>query len=172
MVKYKENSATYALNSYVRKLLEANLGLKKYQGLVPIVPVAQQPEMLQSNSAFLVYGSSHHPPSELYQHRRDAVSYAVYAPSSTEVNSIVELLFDVFQRQDDAAMDANDWLGVEAQGRGYDRGIFFTSIRSTMANKAEDAPDEEGGYAMGLVMVEMNYTKDENPTLQTTNFTY
>lgn len=171
-MEYKEKNATYALNSYVWKLVEANLGWKKYQGLVPIIPVAQQPELMQSAKAFMVYGSALHPSSHLYQHKKEAVSYMIYAPTSTEVNKIIELLFDTFERQDEAALDVNDWLVTEAEGRGSHRGVYFTTVKATMAEKAEDAPDEEGGYAAGMVLVEMNYTEDPNGTIQTKGFTY
>lgn len=175
MAEYKEKNATYALNSYVWKLLEANLGWKRWKGVPPIIPVAQQPEIMQSGEAFLVYGSAFHPPGYLYQHKKEAVSYMVYAPSSTEVNRVVELLFDTFERQDVAAEDVNDWLVEEAKPgnrEGGHRGVYFTSVKSTMAEKAEDAPDEEGGYAAGMVLIEMNYTEDPNSTIQTTGFTY
>lgn len=171
---YKDKNATYALNSYTWKLLEANLGWTRWNGVPPIIPIAQQPEIMQSGKAFIVYGSAFHPPAHLYQHKKEAVSYMVYATSSTEVNRIVELLFDTFERQDVAAADVNDWLAEEAKpgNRGSHRGVYFTSVKSTMAEKAEDAPDEEGGYAAGMVLVEMYYTEDPNDTIQTTGFTY
>lgn len=170
---YKEKNATYALNSYVWKLLGANLGWERWKGVPPIIPIAQQPEIMQSGKAFLVYGSAFHPPAHLYQHKREAVSYMVYAPSSTEVNKIVELLFDVFARQDVAAEEVNDWLFEEAKHReGGHRGVYFTTIKSTMGEKAEDAPDEEGGYAAGMVLIELSYTEDENGTIQTSGFAY
>lgn len=173
MAEYKDNNAVYALNSYTWKLLEANLGWKKYQGLVPIVPVAQQPELMQSGNAFIVYGSAFHPPGHLYQHKKEALSYMIYSTSSTEVNRIVELLFDTFQRQDEAALDVNDWLVEEGNHRtGGHRGVYFTTVVSRMAEKAEDAPEEEGGYAAGMVLIEMNYTEEPNDTIQTTGFTY
>lgn len=173
MAEYKEKNAVYAFNSYTWKLLEANLGWTRWNSVPPIIPVAQQPEIMQSGKAFIVYGSAFHPPSHLYEHKKEAVSYMVYATSSTEVNRIVELLFDTFQRQDVAAEDINDWLGEEAKHRdGGHRGVYFTTVKSTMAEKAEDAPEEEGGYAAGMVLVELNYTEDTNDTIQTSGFTY
>lgn len=170
---YKEKDAVYALNSYTWKLLEANLGWKRWNGVPPIIPIAQQPEIMQSGEAFIVYGSAFHPPGHLYQRKKEAASYMIYATSSTQVNRIVDLLFETFKRQDDAARDVNDWLVEEANHReGGHRGVHFESVRATMAEKAEDAPQEEGGYAVGLVLIEMYYTQDENSTIQTTGFTY
>lgn len=171
MADYKGKQAVYAINSYVWKLLEANLGWERWKGIPPIIPVQQQPEIMQSGKAFMVYGSAIHPPTHLYQHKKSAVSYMIYAPSSTEVNNIVQLLSDVFERQDWAAHDVNDWLSTEAESResGH-RGVYFTTISSTMAEKAEDPADQEGGYSAGMVMLEMKYTTDPS-TAVTSGFT-
>ena len=171
MADYKEKNATYALNSYTWKLVEANLGWAKWKGVPPIIPVQQQPEIMQSGKAFIVYGSAIHQPGHLYQHKKEAVSYMVYAPTATEVNRIVNLLSDTFERQDVAAEDVNNWLVTEADGRGSHRGVYFTSIKTTMSQKAEDPSDEEAGYFAGLVLVEMNYTTD-TPNIVTSGFTY
>lgn len=168
---YKERSAVYALNSYVWKLLEANLDWKKYNGLTPIIPIAQQPEMMESAKSFIVYGSAFHSPGYLYEHKKEAISYMIYCPTATEVNRVANLLTDVFERQDDAAADVNDWLVVEQSGRGSHRGVYFTSISCTMAERAEDPPEEEGGYAAGLVLIEAKFTVDK-PDIKTTGFTY
>lgn len=166
---YKEKDAVYALNSYLWKLLKENLGWTRWNDVPPIVPDQQTPEVMQSGKAFLVYGSAKHPPTHLYQHKSEAASYMVYALSATEVNRIVDLLTDVFERQDEAAADVNDWLALEAQNRaGGHRGVYFTTIRATMAEKAERPADEEGGYYGGLVMLEMRFTTDASSAV--TNF--
>lgn len=167
---YENKDAVYALNSYTWKLLEANLGWEKWKELPPIIPVAQQPELLQSGKAFLVYGSARHPAEHLYALVKEAVSYTIYATSSTEVNKIANLLADTFERQDEAADDVNSWLVTEDPHRSSPRGISFGSIRTMMVEKATPA-DEEGGYVAGLVMLEMKYTKQNN-TIQTSGFTY
>lgn len=171
---YTDKNAVYALNSYLWKLLEANLGWTKadYGDKVPIIPVSQQPEMMQSGKAFIVYGSAIHPADHLYSLKKEAVSYMIYGPSATEVNKIVNLLTEAFARQDDAAADVNNWLVTEGASRtgGY-RDVHFGTIRTTMSEKAEDAPDEEGGYSAGLVLVETKYTVD-NSNIITSGFTY
>ncbi len=175
MADYKEKNAVYALNSYVWKLLRVNLGWTEWNGVPPVIPVSQQPEIMQSGKAFLVYGSAIHPASHLYQHKKEAVSYMVYATSATEVNKIVNLLTDTFERQDEAAIDVNDWLALEGEPgnrTGGHRGVYFTTVKATMAEKAEDAAEEEGGYAAGMVLIEMQYTTDSNATLVTSFDTY
>lgn len=163
---YDDKNAVYALNSYLWKLLEVNLGWEKTNELTPIVPVAQQPELMQGGKPFLVYGSAIHQPTHLYVLRKEAVSYMVYATTASEINKIVNVIAQALERQDDAAADVNDWLVTEGNGRG----VHFASIRVTMAEKAEDAAEEEGGFYKGLIMLEARYTLDDSG-IQTTGFT-
>lgn len=169
---YKNNNATSALNSYVWKLLESNLGWTKsnYKGIVPIVPLAQQPELLQIGRAFLVYGSNSQQATHLYALKGESVAYTIYATTVVEANKIAQLLTDAFERQDVAAADVNDWLYTEQQATGNNRGVSFGSIRTTLAQKAEPA-DEEGGFVASFVLLDVRYTAP-NPTIVTTDFTY
>jgi hypothetical protein len=170
---YDDKNAVYALNSYIWKLLEANLGWSKsdYGDKTPIIPFAQQPELLATGKPFLVYGSAIAPSNHLFSLRRESVSYMIYSTSSTELNKIVDLLNETFARQDEAAADVNQWLDTEAPHRATPRGISFCSIRSTMSEKANDVADEEGGNYSGLVMLETTYVI-LNSNIVTSGFTY
>lgn len=169
---YENSPAEYGLNSYLWKLLQANLGWSKtsYNGAVPIIPISQQPELKQSGKPFIVYGVAQHPAEHLYALKRDSVSYTIYADNSTEANKIVNLISDVFDRQDEAAADVNTWLGVEQAGRNKSRNLSFASIRTVMVEKATPS-EEEGGLVSALVMLEVRYT-NTSFTAQTSGFTY
>ena len=157
---YEAKSAVYALNSFTYQLLKANLGWEQYQGITPIIPTSQQPELMQSGKPFIVYGSAFQPPSHLYALNTESIAYNVYGTSVTEVNKIAQLLWDVFKQQDDAAAMVNKWLDKEAVSRtGGHRGVYFGTVRATMIDKAEPA-DEEGGFVSALVMLETRYTAD------------
>lgn len=163
---YEDKNANYALNSYVWKLLEANLEWDKadYEGATPIIPLAQQPELMQPGKPFLVYGSARHPSGHLYSLVKEAVSYTIYATSVAEVNRVANLLAETFERQDIAAIDVNEWLVAE----GSNRGVHFGSIKTTIVEKAEPA-EEEGGFYTGLVMLECVYTVDEHTIITSFN---
>lgn len=169
---YSDKNAVYALNSYVRKLLSINLGIDPddYGDRDPIVPAAQQPELMATGKPFLIYGSANYNVTHLYALRREAITYTIFATSSTEANKIVNLLVDAFERQDEAAADVNEWLDTEAVGRGTSRNASFATIRVNLAEHAQPA-DEEGGFVAGMVMLECRFTVD-NPTIQTNGFSY
>jgi hypothetical protein len=173
MYEDRNYNAVYALNSYLWKLIEANLGWKKsdYGTAQPIIPSAQQPELVATGNPFIVYGSAIQPVSHLYALRTESVSYNVYSESSTEANAVINLFMETFERQDEAARDVNEWLAVEGMQRpGGKRNVSFTSIKPTLSERAE-AADTEGGYVAGFIMMEINYILEAR-TVQTTGFTY
>lgn len=161
---YDDINAVNALNEYVRKLLNVNLGWEPVNGVFPLVPLAQQPELLATGKPFIVYGWARHPVGHLYQHRRDSISYTVFAPDggneagSDIVERVINLLSDTFDRQDEAADDVNDYLEQVKTEAGRDRKIGFTSIRTTVVENAQ-AAEEEGGIVAGLIMVDAQYVK-------------
>lgn len=169
---YKGTDAAWALNSYTWKLLRENLDfdfIKGTQGSI-IVPVAQQPELMNLNRTFIVYASTIEPATHLYAHRSEHMVYIVYSPTVKEMQQTVNVIAEAFERQDEAAEDVNSWLAVERQATGRDRQIFFTSIRTLSAEKSE-APEDEGGYASGMVTMDMKYVL--GPTgIKTGGFTY
>ncbi len=163
-----KSNASYALNSYVSKLLEVNMGFDtaSYNGGRFIVPLAQQPELLQTGQPFLTYGSSVHAPGHNYALRKEAIAYSIWATSSTKVNAIVQLLVDCFERQDEAAADVNEWLGMSTIPF---EGITFGSVKLEMTENA-NPPDQEGGFVQGFVLLTMTYTV-VNDSAQFSGFT-
>jgi hypothetical protein len=158
---YDDNAAPLALNAYVRQLLKTNLGWERLpNGLFPLVPISQQPELMSSGKPFVIYGWSRHPSDHLYQYVKESVSYTVFAADQDGqagvdiVRKVVNLLAETFARQDEAADDVNDFLEQEDN----DRQIGFSSVKTTVV-QSPDAATEEGGHVAGLVMVEVRYVK-------------
>lgn len=164
---YEPNVAVYSFNAYTWRLLEVNLEWERWKGVAPIIPVAQQPEFLQSGKSFIVYGAVSHPPDHLYALHRDTISYTIYAGSVTEANKISNLFNGTFRTQDEAADVVNEWLSREADVRPTGgRGIYFSSITSTMTEQAEPR-EAEDGYVAALVLFDILYTKDEENIIKT-----
>lgn len=172
MSNYIDNNAVYALNSYLWKLLEANMGWKKadYKNAVPIIPAGQQPEFQDIGKTFLVYGSAINKPGHLFAIRTESVTYAIIGVSSTEVNKVINLMATAFERQDEAAADVNSWLEVEENHTNKSRGISFKSVNIIMTERAEPA-ESEGGFVTGTIMLNTSYTVDTS-SVKTSNFTY
>jgi methylmalonyl-CoA mutase N-terminal domain/subunit len=161
-------SGVYALNSYVWKLLEANLGWRAsdYQNGIPILPTDQQPELMQQSKSFLVYGAATQPAQFLYALRTDSISYTVYAVTATEANAVLSLLIDAFERQDEAAADVNNHTDADPRNRK----VSFGSVGMKMAQHALST-DDEGGYVKAYILLEAKYTAT-NDTAVFSGFTY
>lgn len=164
---YTNPNAVKALNAYVWKLLQVNLGwtLTDYRGIVPIIPTSQQPEILEIGKPFLVYGASQNPADFLYALKSGSVAYNVYATTVEDCNKITNLLADTFDRQDEAAADVNYYLEQTTTDN-----ISFGTIRKTMVQEAAPA-DEEGGMYSALVMLSVKYTLLEDTLVTKFDFT-
>lgn len=150
---WKGKSAVYALNKYTWALLKENLGWTEFQGVPRIIPIAQQPELMQDGKTFIVYGSAFQPPNHLYALNTESIAYTIYGTSATEVDNVANMLYEVFKRQDEAAADVNAFANS---------GVSFGSVRCVMTANAEPA-DQEGGFVSALVMLEVKYTVDQPP---------
>lgn len=169
--KDREFNMVSALNTYVWKVLEANVGLVKsdYNGLTPIIPRQQQPEFLTYAKPFLVYGSAIHPGTDFWGVRKESIAYNIYSTSSGMSNAIANLLALALERQDETATDINKHLDSMVGHGDVPRKITFGSVKVTVTNDSAPA-DEEGGFYTSLVMLEVVYTV--YPVIKTTDFSY
>lgn len=165
---YTPTNAVYRLNSYVFKVLEANLGWDKadYDGATPIIPSAQQPEFLALGKPFIVYSSATDPVGHLYALKSESVAYTIYGQFPDDVDKIANLLGKAFEGQDDSAYHINQHLDDE----GANKGVSFASAVATMVEKADSA-DEEGGLVAATVMLKIMYV-EHNDDVQLSGFTY
>lgn len=167
-------SSYAALNSYTWKLIERNLAWTKadYSGAVPVIPLSQQPEFMQSKKPFIIYSNAVHPSSYLYAQRVETIGYTVFATTVKEVNDTLDVLLTAFERQDEAAADVNAWLKTERTATGKDRKLFFTTIRNQFVQKAVPA-EQEGGFVGGTILLECKYISTiPTGTVVTSGFTY
>lgn len=169
--KDRDFNMVSALNTYVWKVLETNVGLVKsdYAGLTPIIPRQQQPEFLQYAKPFLVYGSAIHPGTDFWGIRKESVAYNIYSTSSGLSNGIANVLALALERQDEAAHDINQHLDDMVAHGDVPRKITFGSVKVTVTNDSAPA-DEEGAFYQSLVMLEVVYTV--YPVIKTSGFSY
>ncbi len=162
----RDYNAVYALNSYLFKVLEANLGWTKVDNGLPFYPTQQQPEAMQAGNTFIVYGSSNQFRPHYNGTRTESISYTVYSKSSTDANAVINLLVDCFERQDEAVADVNNHTDADPRNRK----VSFGAINPKMTEHAEPA-DEEGGYVSSFILLEAIYTVS-NDTAVFSGFTY
>lgn len=151
-------NAVHVLNRYVYDLLLVNGGVKTrsaYGGRTPIIPSQQQPEFMEYNDPWLVYGFSENTPSDLDMLHSATVAYAIYAAGTyadRDVVKIINIMREAFRRWDDSARDINNYKYANTSFRD----ITFTSM-STGLIEGPSPSGTEGGRTSGIVSIRYEY---------------
>lgn len=155
-------NAVHIINRYVFDILRDNVGIARadYGGKTPIIPSQQVPEINQYNKPFLVYGFSEAATGEIYFVRDGTVAYAVYAVEDRDIVKILNVLTEVFSRQDDAARDLNNYKGANSAFKD----TIFMYLNVAMVEGPSPA-DMEGGRQSGIITI--NYCYRNNYSVNT-----
>lgn len=155
-------SPAYLLRSYAWWLLKNNTSMKESDygdegGLIPIVPLAEEPEITLYDKPYLVYGYALDSTGDLYARQRGSMSFAVYAKTFGEITTILNILSEGFGRQDESAKDINDYTSTIP---GY-IGIRFGTVEVGFVEGG--TPEEtEGGRQSGVFNMRFEYYVDYN----------
>lgn len=160
--------AIYVVNSYLWKLLQDQLDwtTDDYNGKIPIMPAAEAVEFDEFDKPFIIYGwSLEGAPSDLYVMNAENAGYSVYSDSTTIIDTVLNLLNNVFRSKDDAARNINRWMNSTnnpAQSAFAGSGINFTSLEMVSLS-GPTPPGSEGGKSTGFVVVRYEYTLTVDP---------
>jgi len=82
-----------------------NLG----EAIIPIIPIQQQPELNQflSGKTHIVYDKIGMSYQDNWMICQERILFTIYSVDVAEINSIRNLMIDVFRRMDDSARDLN-----------------------------------------------------------------
>lgn len=163
----KDTNIVYALNSYLWRVLKANLGWKEsdYDNRVPIIPWQQQPEFLATGKPFVVYNSS---PKKSFSPpvQEEAVMYACYGVKPSDAYSVRNLIIDSLADEYNSSDNVNWWIDNEP--RDPKRKVSMTNGSVSLTHDAEPS-DEEGGYTSSLIVLDISYLKN-TASLKLRNF--
>lgn len=153
------SDAVHALNSYLWQVVRANHGWAEatYGNRRPIIPANQEPEFLQYNAPFIVYGSAINRYDTMPFLTSETVAYTIYATTATEANKVMRTIERALKWMDESAQWVNEWLRVEGTTRTDGRRpVDFKSIIVLQATSA--GPElSEGGRVDSQVMVGAQY---------------
>lgn len=154
--------APYLIRSYVWELLKRNAGMDNSQynvdgtgpGLVPIVPLGEEPEIKEFGLPYLVYGYSESPSTN--ERISGNMAFAIYATNFGKLSEVTNIVAKAFQ-SDGAAQNVNRYTSTIPAFVG----IRFGFIENTSVDGG--APeDEEGGNMSALVTLRYEYYADYN----------
>lgn len=157
--------APYLLRSYIWKILKKNTDMDELDytddpvnnpgGLVPIVPLAEAPEINQFDKPYIVYGYSESPPNDLWVKRRGNMALVVYSTNFRELTQIVNTIAYTFDRADEAARDVNEYTSTIPAFVG----LRFGTIQVSFVEGG--SPEEtEGGRQSAAVNIRYEYYVD------------
>lgn len=152
-------SPVYLLRAYAWNLLKINTDMDEadYNGLVPVVPLNEEPEMTEFNKPYLIYGYTLQNPGRLSEKGEGSMSFAIQSTDFGDITTIINILSAAFGRQDESARDVNNFTSTI----GPFVGIRFGSIELGFAEGG--SPEEtEGGRMTGIVNIRFNYFVDYN----------
>jgi hypothetical protein len=147
----------YLLKSYAWSVIKNNSTLKEsdYGGLVPVVPLAEEPELAAYDKPHIVYGYAQSSTGELHARRTGSMSFAIYSKNFGEITTLLNILSVAFGRQDESARDINKFTSKTTQFLG----IRFGTVEIGFVEGG--TPEEtEGGRQSGIINITFEYYVD------------
>lgn len=152
-------SPVYFLRGYAWGVLKANTDMDEgdYGGLVPIVPLAEEPEISQYDAPHIVYGYALNSTGDLYARKFGSMTFAIYDTNFRTLTKILSVLTAAFERQDETARDINEWSSTIPEFAGLTFGAV--SIGFVEGGTPEET---EGGRQSALINIRFEYHVDYN----------
>ena len=151
----------YLLVDYAWEVLKLNMpdvwDESKYGGLVPVVPLSEEPELDEFDGPHIVYGYADDPTGDLFAMSGGALTFALYDQNFRRLSKTLNVLKATFERQDQAAKDVNQYSTERHNGAFV--GIRFGSI--SIAFVEGGTPEEqEGARQSALIGITYSYFAD------------
>lgn len=152
--------APYVLRSYTWELLKRNTDLTdddydadgNGDGLIPIVPLGEEPELAQFDKPYIVYGYAESPTGELYAKNNGNMVYVIYSSKFEELGKITNIIKTAFERGDESARDVNEFSSTI----GAFVGIRFGTIEVGFLEGGSPEEDE-GGRMSAAINIRYEY---------------
>lgn len=160
------------IRAYTWALLKANDGAtwseNNYGGLVPIVPLQDEPELEDFPGPHIVYGYTIDTSRDLFVLKSGTMTFAIYDDNFRRLGKTINILETAFGRYDESARDVNAYTTFAMGGTvptqpGNLLGIRFGTIRIGFV-EGGTPETEEGGRQVGLVNIRYEYIPDYNVT--------
>lgn len=154
-------SPVYLLRLYAWAVLKANMPetwneeLYKAegdtQGIIPIVPLAEEPDLDAFDGPHIVYGYALDTTGDLYARNSGSMTFAIYDDKFRRLTETMNVLQAAFERQDETARDVNNFT-TNNNFIGIRFGYIFVGFAEG------GTPEEtEGGRQSALINIRFEY---------------
>lgn len=148
----------YLIVDYAWAVLKENIpnvwDEDKYGGLVPIVPLSEEPELDDFSGPHIVYGFADDATSDPPGLESGSTSFAIYDDNFRRLTKTVNCLKEAFNREDQSASDVNNY--TDRQGNGMYKGVSFRNIGIAFI-EGGTPETSEGGRQSALVTIRYQY---------------
>lgn len=157
-----ELAPVFVLIDYAYAVLNANdsevWDKTKYDGLIPIVPLNEEPELSEFPGPRIVYEYSMQNRLTSPYRGRGAVTFAVRDHNYRRMTKALNILDESFNREDESARDVN-WFTDQLRNRPVNPIPFNISFSSMRVSFVESGTPEteEGGMMVGVINVSFEY---------------
>lgn len=157
-----ELAPVFVLIDYAYAVLNANdsetWDKTKYDGLIPIVPLNEEPELSEFPGPRIVYEYAMQSRLGSPYRGRGTVTFAVRDHNYRRMTKALNILDESFNREDESARDLN-WFTDQLRTRPVNPIPFNVSFGSMRVAFVESgAPEtEEGGMMVGVISVSFEY---------------
>lgn len=161
-------SPVYLIRSYVWEVLKKNdpntWDESKYGGIVPIVPLAEEPELDSYTGPHIVYGYAISRANELPARRTATMTFVIYDQNFRRLTKTMNILQVALGRDDETARDINKFTSHYSVQQGAEtaypyHGLSFGYVSLGYAEGG--TPEEsEGGRQSALMSISFEYYVD------------
>ena len=145
----------FGINDYVWRLLEVKCGWEPINGIRPMLPAQEQPEIKNSSKPYILYGSStDFNNGRLESMDDDVIVYLVFAETSEEADDATEVIKNAFKAFE-SARNITDWIYKSPTVSEKD--VHVVTYTEVMDRETSGIIAEEGGKAMSTVTVRVGY---------------
>lgn len=150
----------YALIDYAFAVLQRNdpdtWNKSLYGGLVPIVPLNEEPELSEFDGPRIIYDFTNTETGTMYFKGRGTVTFAIRDHNYRRMTRAMNILTESFGRFDESAHDVNEFIELNKAQTGVDFNLSFGHIRVPFAESGTPET-EEGGMMVGIVNIAFDY---------------
>lgn len=139
---------SHILRLYTWQLLSNNTDIESVDGMIPIVPISDEPKLVNSGKLYIVYGYAEMPEGNLNEVRDGTFSMRITSPTFAQLGEVTTTISRAFENQDMSAANVNLWSSDYQDGILI--GIRFTDLQVSYIEQAE--PRETEGGPISAVM--------------------
>jgi len=162
----------YALRFYAWAVLKANMPdvwtETKYGGLVPIVPLAEEPDLAEFSGPKIVYEYTILDSSMEPYRGRGSFSMAVMDTNFRRLTETLNILEVAFGRVDESARDINAFIDSPGNPLANMIGFGYTAVSFVDGGTPEET---EGGNQIGVINIRFDYFVEYGSVQTAVNFT-